>query len=56
MDQSDFPSRGSQLEEQAAVLVCMNVDPDMSVSSKVRTQRLCVQPCEVRHPGARSLV
>lgn len=40
MDQSDFPSRGTQLEEQAAVLVCMNVDPDMSVSGKVRTQRL----------------
>lgn len=53
MDQSDCPSRGTQLEEQAAVLVCMNVDPNMFVSSKVRMQRLCVQPCEVHHPGAR---
>lgn len=44
------------MEEQAAVLVCMNVDPDMSVSSKVRTQRLCVQHCEVRHPGAPFLI
>lgn len=50
MDQSNCPSRETQLEEEAGVLVCMNVDPNMLVSNKVR---LCVQPGEARHLGAR---
>lgn len=42
MDQSNCPGRETRLEEEAAVLVCMNVDSNMLVSSKVRKQRLCV--------------
>lgn len=49
MDQSNCTGRETQLEEEAGVLVCMNVDPNMLVSSKVR---LCVQQGEARHLGA----
>lgn len=50
MDQSNCPGRETQLEEEAGVLVCMNVDPNTLGSNKVR---LCVQPGEARHLGAR---
>lgn len=50
MDQSNCPGRERQLEEEAGVLVCMNVDPNTLGSNKVR---LCVQPGEARHLGAR---
>ena len=53
MDQSNCADRETQLEEEAAVLVCLNVDYSMLVSSKVRKQRLCVQPGEARHLRAR---
>lgn len=39
MDQSNCSGRETQLEEEAAVLVCMKVDSSMLVSSKVRKQR-----------------
>lgn len=39
MDQSNCPGRETRLEEEAAVLVCMNVDSNMLVSSEVKAVR-----------------
>lgn len=43
MDQRVGPGRGTQVEEEAGVLVCRAVGPSMPVSSKVRKQRLAFQ-------------